>query len=105
MSNSYCSSVKAWVCSLLMVEGTGSLGRFTYCSPLSSSAVAHAVTDPSHINYSTVRPQIPLSDHSHITLSYKQISSETGKQTLASPNSISFSVNMSLNLIAMATPT
>ena len=26
-----------------------SLGRLTYCSPLSSSVVAHAVTDPSHI--------------------------------------------------------
>ena len=31
-----------------------SLGRFTYCSPLSSNVVAYAVTDPSHINYSTV---------------------------------------------------
>ena len=48
-----------------------SLGRFTYCSPLSSNVVAYAVTDPSHINYSTVRPQNPLSEHSHITLSYK----------------------------------
>ena len=76
-----------------------SLGRFTYCSPLSSNVVAYAVTDPSHINYSTVRPQIPLSEHSHITLSYKQISSETGKQTLSSPNSISVSVNIRLNLI------
>ena len=73
-----------------------SLARLTYCSPLCSNVVAYAVTDPSHINYSTVRPQIPLSDHSHITLSYKQISSETGKQTLSSPNSISVSLNMRL---------
>ena len=101
MSKSYCSSVKAWVCSLLMVEGTGTLGRFTYCSPLSSSVVAYAVTDPSHINYSTVRPQISFSDHSHVTLSLKknnhpETSSETGKQTLSSPNSISVSLNMRL---------
>ena len=99
MANSYCSSVKAWVCSFLMVEGKVTLGRLTYCSPLCSNVVAYAVTDPSHIKYSTVRPQIPLSDHSHITLSYKQISSETGKQTLSSPNSISVSVNIRLNLI------
>src|SRR4029434_5438941 len=78
-----------------------SLGRLTYCSPLSSSVVAHAVTDPSHINYSTVRPQISFSDHSHVTLSLKknnhpETSSETGKQTLSSPNSISVSLNMRL---------
>ena len=78
-----------------------SLGRFTSYCPLSSSVVAHAVTHPNHINYSTVRPQISFSDHSHVTLSLKknnhpETSSETGKQTLSSPNSISVSLNMRL---------
>src|SRR4029434_7160772 len=82
-----------------------SLGRFAYCSPLSSSVVAYAVTDPSHINYSTVRPQILFSDHSHVTLSLKknnhpETSSETGKQTLSFSNSSSVSVSMRLNLKA-----
>jgi len=48
-----------------------SLGRFTYCSSLGSSAVDYAITDVDHskLNYFTVMPQLPLSDHSHTVLS------------------------------------
>ncbi len=47
------------------------LGRLTYCSYLGSSTVDYAITDldQSQINYFTVMPQLPLSDHSHIVLS------------------------------------
>lgn len=56
-----------------------SLGRFTYCSQLGCSAVDYAVTDieSNNINYFMVMPQIPLSDHSHITISLKKTNSET----------------------------
>ncbi len=43
-----------------------SLGRLTYCSYLGSSIVDYAITD---LDYFTVMPQLPLSDHSHIVLS------------------------------------
>lgn len=48
-----------------------SLGRCTYSSHLGSSTVDYAITDldQSQINYFTVMPQLPLSDHSHIVIS------------------------------------
>lgn len=48
-----------------------SLGRFTYCSHLGSSTVDYGITDidQNKINYFTVMPQLPLSDHSHTVLS------------------------------------
>ena len=51
-----------------------SLGKFTYCSSLGSSVVDYAISDldPSQINNFMVMPQLPLSDHSHITISLKK---------------------------------
>ncbi len=52
----------------------GSLGRFTYCSPLGRSTVDYMITDldPFSLSSFTVKPLTPLSDHSQITLFIKR---------------------------------